>query len=341
MNVMTSAALAALIFPALVSKADEAQINITSKSEYSAPKIIIRSKYNFEKPISLKLKTDLSLLPSEALIKVISKYNMVDEKGIKITSGFDVDVKNNLVIGFSGGKTEIIKTSKLPDGFKVVSSFKDSAGNFIAPPKNSLAAYTSTGEKLCFSYDVRQEPKMAFTLLLDKSGSMENVIGEVKSEAKRFLKLLPKSSLCAVASFNSSYHYAHKNYQSCHGNNFGIDAMTSSGGTDIYKPLKSAYSNLSGAFFKDYQKAVIIITDGYTVKDEQRKQELLSLKKDTLTFVHFIGGNEKDALEGITDHFTAPNGNVKDVLAQYFNVISNGYKAQKVLHVQQCSKASS
>lgn len=326
----------------LFAKAQEPTISINSRIDKAQPVIIIRSKHDFEQNISLKMKTNPALSASDVLIRAISKYGMVDAKGIEITSGFDVDAANNLVVAFSGGTSEIIKTSRLQGGFQVIGSFKDRSGNFVSPPINSLAVYNTGGEKLCFEYEAKQAamPKSAFALLLDRSGSMGINLEAVKQTAEDFLKNLPKNSECAVASFDTSFHYAHKKYQACGGGGFGIKEISVGGGTDIYTPLKDAYQTLSQQYFSMHQKAVIIITDGYTVSDEARKLELLNLKGNILTFVYFIGGNKKDDLEEITDHFIAQGGNVAQSLSKYFGTIGQAYSTQKVLNVRTCQGGS-
>ncbi|GAA3931708.1 vWA domain-containing protein [Litoribacillus peritrichatus] len=319
--------------------ANEPVITVKSKSEYSAPIIVIRSKYDFEKSISLKLKTDPSLDASDILIRTISKFGMVDANGIKIVSGFDIDQSNNIIVAFSGGTSEIIQTSGNPSQLNIVASFRDSSGQFVSPPPDSVAVYSMSGEKLCFDYKTVQQapPKIGIALLLDRSGSMAGNIDAVKSTANNFLNSLPPHALCAVGSFNSDLTYGHKNYQQCNGGGFGFENIEASGGTDIFKALSSAYSDLSGSYFNGYQKAAIVITDGYTVNDAKVKAELLANKNGILTFVYFIGGNHKDDLEGITDHFISQGGNVRQSLSHYFSAIGLAYKSQKVLSVKPCS----
>ena len=105
-------------FQPLSGGASAPEINISSRSRYLSPQIIVRSIYDFEQDISLKIKSDPALKPSEALIKLISKFGMTDAKGIKITSGFDINLANDIVLGFSGGTSEIIKAAGSPVGIR-------------------------------------------------------------------------------------------------------------------------------------------------------------------------------------------------------------------------------
>ncbi|MBT3001097.1 MAG: VWA domain-containing protein [Candidatus Thiodiazotropha sp. (ex Ctena orbiculata)] len=319
--------------------AQETTIKLNSRTEVKMPKIIVRSIYNFEKQISLKVKTDPRLIPSDVLIRTVSKIGMVDAKGIKITSGFDIDLNNNLVVAFSGGTSEIIKTAITPKGLQIISSFKDSHGNFVSPPPDSLAVYTIKGKKLCFDYkDIKKaSSKMAFTLLLDRSGSMYGVIKDVQNSAQSFLHALPSSAECAVASFNSTFSYHNKLYENCNTGNFKLDNLDAEGGTNLYEPLLSAYESMSQLYFKDHQKAVFIITDGQISADDALKQKLLNAKGDILTFVYFLGDKEDQHLIGLADAFLKNTADIKNNLNQYFHSLSTAYITQKVLTVKQCN----
>ncbi|PCK00066.1 MAG: hypothetical protein COA45_04085 [Zetaproteobacteria bacterium] len=315
----------------------ETHVTVKNRSENNAPKIIIRSAYDFEKMVSLKVKTDPRLIPTARLIEIVRRIGMRDANGISITSGYDINPVHDVVIGFSGGKSEIIRTIKTPNGLRIISSFKNEDGAFISPPASSLAVYNTNGEKLCFDDIVTQAPpKMAFTLLIDKSYSMVKEFANVKQTATEFLSILPSPALCAVASFDLAWTYTRPDYQSCSAGGFGIDAIQIGTATDIYAPLKDAYLKLSRPRFDGYQKAVIIITDGHMEADPLRKQELVSLKGDILTFVYFIGGNNRTHLEGLTNRFLAQRGNVRDSLLQYFDAIGQAYNTQKVLNIHRC-----
>lgn len=321
-----------------VGQAQELKIKIIERAEHRAPVIIIQSLFNFERNISLKIKTDPKLDVSDILIETLSKIGMTDEHGVRIESGFDIDRQNSLVVGYSGGTAEIIKTAQSPNGLLIITSFKDASGKFVSPPADKIAIYSTSGEKLCFEYETTQQaaPKMGIAILLDRSGSMKGYIEEVKKAAQDFLNILPASAECAVGSFNTNLTYGHPNYQSCSGGGFGFEAIQAGGSTDIFTPLKDVYTTLSSSYFQDYQKAVIIVTDGYALENLDLKQELLGLKKDVLTLVYFIGGEKKDELEGLTDHFISGGVGIRTSLPRYFNALGQAYNSQKVLNVRNC-----
>lgn len=318
--------------------AQDAAISIKSLVNGQSPRIIIRSPYDFEKEISLKLRPDPRFIPSDVLIRAVSEIGMTDANGVRITSGFDIDVQNDLVLAFSGGVAEIIKSSAGPTNLTLIANFRDAQGNFISPPKGSLAVYTTSGQKLCFEYkDVRiAAPKMAFILLLDRSGSMTEVISDVRDSAQIFLKDLPGCAECALASFNGSYAYHNSVFQGCNNGDFRLETLKAEGGTDLYAPLLGAYESLSRKSFKDYQKAVILITDGQIYPDEEMKKKLLAAKKDALTFVYFLGDKYEHPLIGLADAFLQTTSDLKTNLNQYFHSLSTAYGTQKVLEVRPC-----
>ncbi|MBT3022032.1 MAG: VWA domain-containing protein [Candidatus Thiodiazotropha sp. (ex Lucina aurantia)] len=319
--------------------ADDPVIQITSQTHNTAPQITVRSQYDFDRKISLKLQTNPAFDVSNVLINAVSKLALYDANGVRVTSGFDVDPNSNLVIGFSGGMSEIIKVGQSFHGPNIIASFKDRNGNFVSPPKDALAVYTTDGKKLCFTYEdaALSGERMHFALLLDRSWSMQSNIDDVKDTAKQFLGLLPQSAMCAVANFGHDWEFSHDDYQSCRTTDFRIDDIKVSGATDIHAVLKPTYENFKRPYFNGKQKAVIIITDGYTLDDGKLKRELLSLKGDTLTFVYFIGGSGRNALEGVTDHFITHKGDVKQALGGYFAALGTAYRTQKVLSIKPCA----
>ncbi|GJL65995.1 MAG: hypothetical protein NPIRA05_09660 [Nitrospirales bacterium] len=323
--------------------AEEPNISLVERFQsQEAPKITVQSIYNFERELSVRVRKDPRFIPSDVLIRTVSDYKMTDANGIEITSGFDIDTEHDLVVAFSGGTAEIIKSMQTGQGLQVISSFRNAGGQFVSPLPDRIALYNTSGDRLCHTYEDVQsvDPEIAITILLDRSGSMAQEIGLVKSAAHQFLTNLPSSAQCAVASFNTGWHYGHEGFLSCNTGNFGFESITATGGTDIYAPLKSTYQRYSEPELSSYQKAVIIVTDGYTLEDEERKAELMALRGDVLTLVYFVGGNKRDELEGITDHFIAEGGDISRSITQYFHTLSAAYNSQKVLTVQSCEASA-
>ncbi|MCA9944516.1 MAG: VWA domain-containing protein, partial [Anaerolineales bacterium] len=267
----------ALMIAASSALADTPAITIHSASQNPPPIITLHSAYDFKRKVSLKINLDPAFMPADVLLRAISRLELFDNNGVRITSGVDIDPDTKLVIGFSGGSSEIIKARSHTGGMSVLASFKDHSGKFISAPKDQLAVYDHQGNKLCFDYkSVNQTPqKMTFILLLDRSASMASVMDEVKRSAITFLKSLPPSAQCAVASFNHGFTYHNEYFQSCNLGDFKLDDMIAEGGTDLLVPLLRAHESLGRAEFADHQKAVIVITDGQITQNLPMQDAIL------------------------------------------------------------------
>lgn len=330
--------------PIVIKNQSENSTNVILKGRTNnianAPKITVRSRYDSTEAIALKVASN-RFMPSQAMIDLISRFNMVDNHGVRITV-VDIDPDHNIILGISGGTAEIIATAQAPDGLWVTGSFQEN-NQFIVPPLDRVALYNLEGEKLCHRYAAKQvrPQSQVITLLLDRSASMAGEIQTVITTAKNLLnQYLPKTAQCAVASFDHNWEFHHSHYKACNSGDFGFEKIELGGGTDFHSPLKGAFENHAETYFNDYQKTIILITDGNDDFTESELQELRMLKGDNLLLGYFIGGDKRDSLELIVDHFIAQDGNIETQLNQYFANLGNGYKHQQVFHVSSCSAGS-
>ena len=312
-------------------------IELKSKTDEKPPVIVIKSPYDYERNISLKVNSGEYKDDREALIALVSKMDIRTPSGLRVLNNLAVNKEHNVVIGYCGGTSEIVKATKLTHGVQLITSFKQITGQFVAPPKSKVAVTNTLGQKLCYDYESVQTamPKMSFALLLDKSGSMSDEIQNVKVAANAFLSALPVSAQCSVLSFDTNWNSHGAENQNCRLGKFDFSALQGGGQTDIYGVLKERYQSFQHPSFKDHQKAVIVITDGYTMSNAG-KDELINLKDDVLTFVYFIGGSKRDDLEGIADHFLSKADDVKSSLSQYFKSLSTAFTSQRVITVKPC-----
>jgi len=319
--------------------ADTPAINIHGTAQQLPPIITLHSAYDFKRNVSLKVNPDPAFVPVDVLIQAASRLDMVDARGMRIRSDFDIDPETKLVIGFSGGSSEIIKASSNAGTVSLLASFKDQGGKFTSPPQGQVAVYDAQGNKLCFEYkDARQaQQKMSFILLLDRSASMAGVMDEVKASANMFLKSLPPSAHCAVASFNHGFTYHNTHFQSCNVGDFKLDAMVAEGGTDLLVPLLRAHESLGRATFADHQKAVIVITDGQITQNLPMQNAILAAKKDTLSFMYLRGKASHEHIKTLTDSYIHDPANFKESLGEYFGILSDGYNTQKLIQVKTCA----
>lgn len=339
---LLAAAFAAAALPFCAFAKDEATISLKSVADQNTQPIIkVRSIYDFEKRITLKVKDNPNFNAEQALIKMVSQMDLKDISGITIKpEGFDADTEHDLVIGFSGGTSEIIKVAKAPNGLRINSNFKSKDGQYVSPPKGAVGVFNSSGIPLCFSYKTVKQAasKMRFIILLDRSGSMSSHEDQVSAAAQSLMKSLPPSAQCNVMSFASRFSYHSNEFRNCQSGNISVAPIDVGGGTVLYTPLLSAYNALNQNQGDDYQKTVIIVTDGFVSGDRNIKAQLGNNKKDTLTLGYFIGSQNKSALNEITDGYVQGSNDVTRSIHEYFGAISTAYNTQKVLQVEPCKR---
>jgi hypothetical protein len=300
---------------------------------------------DFERTISLRLRTDRSRVSGDRLADIVAGIDLRDERGRKITDGYDVDVANDLVVGFSGGTAEIVKTRETPAGLVVSNLFKNERGEIVQPDKEAIATYTIAGERLCSEQQAAEAAApaipMTFAILLDRSGSMESVIDDVRAAALGFIDDLPNTATCAVGAFSSSWSFREEGLgvRKCVAGNFDLSGLRAGGKTYLFPSLGATYSWLGLPDRADHQKAVIIITDGQVSEDRSKAEEVAALKQDVLTFVYFLGERDDAWLKGLADNYLAHRGQLREQLERYFGVLSEAYAKQTVLRVNKCPPA--
>lgn len=338
----TATLFAALIVTTSLSASAQNFKVVSPVHEEKNVKIQVKSIYDFEKQLTLKVRRDTSLIPSDQLIKMIEQLDLRDGNGVAIRSGWDIDPQHDIVIGYSGGTAEIIQALKNAKGVQIITSFKDNNGNFVSPPISQLSVTNAYGDRLCYDYDdiaIASLP-MRFTILLDRSGSMENYLEDVKQVAYEFIDMLPDTAYCEVGSFSDEnvWHFQ-GSAPLCRPENFSLNLVAAWGGTDIYTPLLNTYKRMEG--YKA-QKAVIIITDGIISSNflmkSARKEELQATKKDTLTFVYWLGEYNEQDLKELADSYTHHQGSIRENLQKYLDVLANAYKKQRALTVYPCDQ---
>ncbi len=333
----TTAILAAMSGPALAEK-----FRIIPRVDNSvAADIDLSRMFEFESNVSLNVRTDPRLVPSQRVIEMVESIGMVDGVGLSITRGYDIDVANDLVIGWSGGTAEITAIRQTPTGLAVAGLFKDHQGRITIPPAGSLAAYTTGGEKLCFeAKQIEVEPEvlpMSFALLVDRSGSMAEVMPDVRWAAADFVDALPDNASCSVGSFAEDWSLSHTTAgnQTCQAENFEIAEWQAGGQTNIYGALRDAYTWLHEPERADHQRAAILITDGRTNVDTGSESATMNAKGGVFTFVYYMGDSDDQWLKSLADsYFSAPRD--AEHIDEYFSVVSSAFAEQTVLELVSC-----
>ncbi|MEM1363320.1 MAG: vWA domain-containing protein [Pseudomonadota bacterium] len=321
---------------------------------------------DFEAEVSLNLRTDPALVPSARVLEMVQSIAMVDEAGLQISRGYAIDVAHDLVVGYSGGSAEITRVHGNDQSLIVTALFKDAMGRIVVPPKGSLAAYTTGGDRLCLAEEIvtAEElaarpassaadgsqastspliaPEMSFALLIDRSGSMASVRSEVDRAARRFLDALPNTATCTVGGFATGFSFDSSDgygQRSCRAQNFSLTGGRDiGGGTDLYSPLAKVYRDMNAPAIAAHQKAVLVITDGGLNGGLELKEQLLRLRGGVLTFVYFVGGSTDMHLRDLADHYLEHQGDLPSALERYFQVVSGAFAKQTILRVVPCDE---
>lgn len=301
-----------------------------------------QAELDFEQEISLELRRDVSLLPSEQVIQMVESADFRDGNDVTIQpKNLDIDPTHNVVIGYSGGTAAITDISKAPNGeITLVASFKRD-GEFIAPPIEQIGVMNAYGDPLCFDYEdyAVAGPPMRFTILLDRSGSMEDYMRDVIKAAYGFIDALPETPYCALGSYSDELIWHHEQpAPHCQRKNFRIGNIQGFGKTETFASMMQVYKEMQTNPANN--KAVILITDGGICDlpglAYLRKQALLAEKQDTRTFVYWLGDVEEGNLKELADGYLSNKGGIRQSLKQYFGTLLKAYTTQRVMTVKAC-----
>ncbi len=311
---------------------------------------------DFSSDVFLNIRTDPALVPSARVLEIVGSIQMIDDFGSAIVSGYDINAEHDIVLAFSGGSAQITHISREDQGLIITALIRDDAGNVINPPQGALALYRTGGEKLCFQEEVINGTQqitsdvfapagpssipMTFAVLMDRSGSMLNVVDEMRAAAGGFIDALPNRAGCLVgafsegsASFEASEGFG---FDQCRASNFPMNGLQAGGGTDLFGSLEHLYDWMNQNALKDHQRGVIITTDGGVNRNLEREASVIAAKGDVVTFVYFLGGDEERFLKSLADSYLGHQGNLRDELPRFFNVVRDAYTSQTVLRQTHC-----
>lgn len=312
---------------------------------------------DFRGDVLLNIRTDPALVPSARVLEMVFSIRMVDDFGAVIEGGYDIDAQHDIVLAFSGGSAEITHIARDDQGLIITALIRDEAGNVIDPPQGALALYTTGGEKLCFTEEVinaREEVAedifapgststipMTFAVLMDRSGSMAGYMDEMRHAASGFIDALPDRAACLVGAFSEGAASFGPDegfgYFQCRAQNFPMSGLQAGGGTDLFRSLEHLYDWMDQDALQGHQRAVIIITDGAVNRNMEREAEVIAAKGDVVTFVYFLGGDEERFLQSLADSYLGHEGDLRDELPRFFNVVREVYTSQTVLRQSQCA----
>ena len=319
-------------------------INIQSRVNESDPPVVsitVRSAHDFEKNISLKVGVDPKKINPERVAKILNSVVITDWHGNVIPGG-DYDLDANIIIGYGEGSIEVIRVT---DGEypKIIAVFRDEHGNLINPDPNLIGAVTFNNEPICMDVQPIGDSHVSVLvdLIIDKSGSMWNVMGEAKQAARELVDVLPETAQCQIkAAAGITVNLTPNGFENCRTVVDVVDQLEAMGSTDLYSPLKQSYEYFNDEIDPspgEVDKTVILLTDGEVNQSLELKDQLKVLKGDTRTLVYYIGNYEekyfKELADGYVKGSSRPTGEIKNFLA----AIGKSIKYQHVLSTKPCN----
>lgn len=315
---------------------------VTANSEVT---VTFKNIEALERDVTLTLKADPAQVAPDRLEEIIAGYDLRDAGGRPVTGAVDADVRHDVIISFSGGSAEIVNAARDGERVTVTGLFKDADGRITVPPDDQIGMHRLNGDRLCHRRAPEEEaeevnPK-SFVLLLDTSGSMEDLMDEVRGAALSFIDQLPDTATCAVGAFSERWSFDANDglgVHPCKPENFDLSKLEAGGGTELFVPLGWSFDWLNEAERADHQKAVIVLSDGHVTDSLAEARRVAGRKGDAFLFTYYLGDSDDAWLKDLADNYLAADRSLRGQLEAYFGVVSDAFAKQTVLHVNACDQ---
>lgn len=286
---------------------------------------------NVEKELA-KIGPEVKIKPAgtiqSELLDDIARQHPVASNGMPIVRG-NWGASGPLAIGSSVGKPSFVKVM---ENGGIALLIQDDKGNPVVniPPDSFLVADLESGRLRQFSL----EPvSLAFSLLIDNSGSMDSVVSKVREESTAFLRGMGAKALCQVSKFDTGREVLTKKPSACNAKET-VDLIRKIDGSGNSTNMVSAIEAELDSLAKvqaDF-RALVIITDG----DETGGGNAASImaKKKTPIFSYWIGDSKKDTiLRPISDAFFPDLNKGSDVLERMLKKVASSHQGITVIRV--------
>ena len=164
----------------------------------------------------------------------------------------------------------------------------DREGHYIPGLKKENFTVYQDGVKQNIAFFATYDEPLNIALLLDTSGSTENVSKEIKNAAKDFIKLLNPKDQCLIATFDSQVKILNPltaNHQTLKNS---LDKIKSAdlGGTLMFRAVEqvaqNSFVNVQG------RKVIVLLTDGKDFGSAVTKDELLSQLEESDILIYTV-----------------------------------------------------
>lgn len=138
------------------------------------------------------------------------------------------------------------------------------------------------------SYFGREQGPLIVGLVLDRSGSMENVIQDVYGAALHVLDSLNEGDLAFAITFDGDVLLAHpvtRNFLSLRS---ALERQEAEGATALFDAIQGALDYLQQATFSQPRKAVCVITDGHDNASVTNPKEMLKRAEEADVSIYSV-----------------------------------------------------
>ncbi len=164
----------------------------------------------------------------------------------------------------------------------------DREGHYIAGLKEEDFTVYQDGVKQNITFFETYDEPLNIALLLDTSGSTENVLKEIKAAAGDFINLLNRNDQCLVATFDSQVKILNPLTANRQTLKNSLDKIRSAeiGGTLMYRAveqfLQNTFANVQG------RKVIVLLTDGKDFGSAVTKDELLNQLEESDVLIYTV-----------------------------------------------------
>ncbi len=264
------------------------------------------------------------------------------QQGSAALSNMHHDQTSGITVIADEGKISIQNVTRNDGSTAYIVDVFDDQGNQMTFDQNSLELRDDDGNAIAFSLKPYEEADVlaSVTLLLDVSGSMQDVLGQVVTDSHYLLDHLPESLSCRIGAFNEHTWWNATEYRPCTSDNAGWFMVEARGDTNIFSALDHTYWNLAHRT-KDHIQSLIVLTDGMP-SDMDNRVNAVKGKRDVHTTFIWLKEPHPDAKEWfapVADHFVSdPEGAITH-LQQYFSVFAESINDQKVIVIEEAEES--
>lgn len=241
--------------------------------------------------------------------------------------------KNGIAYASADGKVDVLKILKNGGTAFIV---RDKDGNplvNLTPGSVRVAGLNNGRLKQFLLQDGNKGAiSLGFSVLIDNSGSMADVIDKVRKQAKSFVSSMGDRVICQLSRFDTTRTVLTKGYQTCKETVKAISKIKGNGpSTNLVSAIHEEMSDLEKQNV-DF-KALLILSDGMETGDG-KAASILSRKTFPI-YSYWVGTKKADTiLKPISNAFFPDLKDGSKVLERMLKTVSSTYNGIKVIHVR-------